>query len=288
MERALRLQAKPEGRTPEGRIHALNQLRRLVERGVSKPELRQILEQLRTLARSALPPSVVRPPPPAPRPVAAPYYNQHPPFPPQAHAPPPRPYSHPPPLSFNSIPQAVAVAPPQASVPALLPTNLESLMASLVKSGVLSVPGTSTPTSQVKGMNTREYRNFILSEPIASPSQRQISLGRDLVLWNYCMNGRHHSVNSVVYDLQIPSLEGHPGMLFRHIPRWIKGEAIAGASVRRVAYVALPIMRKGNALPNSSSLTSTRVDDAKRKEERHTQFVVIPLGSEAQSASCPI
>ncbi|KAF9534212.1 hypothetical protein CPB83DRAFT_843868 [Crepidotus variabilis] len=312
MERAL--QANPRDRTPEGHIHVLNQLRRLVERGVSQPELRQILEQLRTLARSALPPPVVRPPPPTPRPVAAPYYNQHPPFPPQAHAPPPRPYSHPPPLSFNSIPQAVDVAPPQAPVPALLPSNLESLMASLVKSGVLSVPGTSTPTAQgtstpevapplalseredpsaVKDMNTREYRNFILSEPIALTTS-DITRARprivELLYERQTSQCKQCGIRFADTKLGKKRLEDHLDMHFRQNSKVDQGRGHSRSwftSLENWIHDA-SINEKGKGPAHSLSLTSTKVDNAKREEELRAQFVVIPPGAEAQSVSCPI
>ncbi|KAF9521469.1 hypothetical protein CPB83DRAFT_841244 [Crepidotus variabilis] len=77
------------------------------------------------------------------------------------------------------MPPVAPVAPPQASVTYLIPANLRSLMASLVKSEVLSMPAASTPTAQVtstsasskqegasavKDVNTREYGKLSLSE----------------------------------------------------------------------------------------------------------------------------
>lgn len=162
------------------------QLKRLVERGVSPNELRQILEQLRALARSALPPPLARPPSrPA---VAPPFYGQQPPFPPQ-HAAPSRPYSQlPPPSTFSQPPPQVAVVSaqvPPVSVP-VIPANLESLVASLVNAGVLTgtgsskpsaAPGTSTPEvappssesedfSEARTISARDYRSSVLAVPI--------------------------------------------------------------------------------------------------------------------------
>ncbi|KAF9525618.1 hypothetical protein CPB83DRAFT_838064 [Crepidotus variabilis] len=57
--------------------------------------------------------------------------------------------------------------------------------------------------------------------------------------------------------------------------------------IPRIGYMMLPVVRReGPAY--SSSLTSTKVDNAKREEELRAQFVVTNLGAEARSVSCPI
>jgi pre-mRNA cleavage complex 2 protein Pcf11 len=183
MERAL--QANPHDRTVQTHIQVLNQVRsiyfgsnfhqlasqlqRLVERGVSQAELRQILDQLRTLARSALPPPIVR----LPQRQAAPqYYASQSSFPPQTV--PPRPYSEQPTISVTAAPTAIPT----------VPANLQNLFASLVNAGFISSSAApsgstaapaiaskdSTPTVEddqdLKESAIREYRNSILSDPI--------------------------------------------------------------------------------------------------------------------------
>ena len=156
------------------------QLRKLVETGVSPQELRQILVQLRNLAKSALPPPIARPP----RPPVAPYFNPQPSFPSHlAQAPPPRLYPQPPlPIKTESVPilssQSLTVPPP--------PANIASLFSSLVNAGLLpatTTPAPAAPSSsafQTDGLPAestedskestnaaiRDYRDSILSSPI--------------------------------------------------------------------------------------------------------------------------
>lgn len=151
-----------------------------VEAGVSQEELRQILNQLRNLVKSTVPPPILQPPAPS-----APAWQSQSPFPPQISQIPqvaPQSYIQPvkieePPLaSLSAISQPVQ--PTSVTAP---PGNIANLLSTLLKAGVLSANGTPTgagatvkeqdaPVELQKPEATneliREYRDKILSENV--------------------------------------------------------------------------------------------------------------------------
>ncbi|KII95071.1 hypothetical protein PLICRDRAFT_33902 [Plicaturopsis crispa FD-325 SS-3] len=197
------LQANPYDTLSQTHVSVLDQLRKLVETGVSQDELRQILGQLRTLTRSTAPP----PPPP-----------QHA-IPPPASS---HPYSAPnpsydgfgeqPPNSSNGIRPSYSAAGPSYPQPSpaypsfqpklepstLLPVppssippsthghsgsppvnNISQILAALAKAGVVTAtppPGSGPPakaedvkpqvTADPVRESSREYRSAILSQNI--------------------------------------------------------------------------------------------------------------------------
>jgi pre-mRNA cleavage complex 2 protein Pcf11 len=164
-------------------VLTINQLRALVDAGVSQAELQQILTQLRTLARASAPPPPPPPPPQTssayPQPVASPsttsysYQSQstssaprqdYPPIPPQQA------YQRPQDLSsLNSLPvHGVSSAPANSTGTSVATPNLEGLFSALVKAGVVSST-TGTPTGAGATAKPEE------SKPDNTDSERETS-----------------------------------------------------------------------------------------------------------------
>ncbi|KAH9938216.1 uncharacterized protein B0H18DRAFT_966113 [Fomitopsis serialis] len=170
-ERAL--QVNPYDKASQSHVAVLQQLRKLVQAGVSQAELSQILNQLHTLAQPAPAPAPtpIPPPPVAARPSYSAQQSSYPPPPPGVLAsmsPPPyrsqSAYPPPPPPPSYGVPKSEpidlssflsAVQPPPASMssshtappppPAAAPTNnISDLFNALVKAGVVSTNGTPT------------------------------------------------------------------------------------------------------------------------------------------------
>jgi len=310
MERAL--QSNPQDRTPQNHITVLQQLRKLVERGVSPEELRQILVQLRNLAKSVLPPPIVRPPP---RPPVGPFYTPQPPFPPQlAQVPPPRPYSQPGP----SIKTEVAPTPIQQHP--ILPVgpaaaNLADLFSTLVNAGLLppgGTPSTSTPSSvakpeasstetddtlESKESALRDYRNRILSAPISLNTTDLARAKPRIVEILYDQQGaqcRQCGVRFSETKLGKKSLENHLDMHFRQ-----NSKVDQGRGHSRSWYIGLEDWiqdisgdGKGKGRADGSGPLNAKaaavVENAKRDADLRAQYVVVPPGAEAQVVSCPI
>ncbi|KAF9525617.1 hypothetical protein CPB83DRAFT_942190 [Crepidotus variabilis] len=198
----------------------------------------------------------------------------------KSHAPLPRLYS-PPSLPFNSMPPVASVAPPQASVTYLLPANLRSLMVLLVKSEVLNIPAASAPTAQVtstsasskqegasavKDVNTREYGKISLSETTTFVGHSTFTY------LNSSFNFRQRRrIVELLYEQQtsIPSLKELKDHLDMHIRQNSKVDQGRGHS--RSWFTSLEDWlddvsgsEKGKGPAYSSSLTSTKVDNAKR------------------------
>ncbi|KIJ70064.1 hypothetical protein HYDPIDRAFT_35501 [Hydnomerulius pinastri MD-312] len=199
-ERAI--QANPWDVTAQKHIEVLQQLRKLVEAGVSQEELRQILAQLRSLTRTTPPQAT---PPPAPSyPASASTYS----YPTQPTQPSQSTYTRPfqpsysaaapsQPLSSYSyqaepvksepvdlsalLSSASASAPaPASAVPAIAPNNLANLYSALLKAGVVSADSTPVgagstnqnedqtppPSISLTRDASRAYRKAVLSEKI--------------------------------------------------------------------------------------------------------------------------
>jgi len=197
-ERAL--QMNPYDTVSQSHINVLQQLRKLVEAGISQEELRQILSQLRSFSQSTAPPP---PPPPPPASTLASASTTQPYIEPLY----PRSYSAQPPYS-NQATQATFLSPtdpltyPQrpkteqadltsllssqstsisssASNPAAPISNITNLYNALLKAGVMSASATPTgagetakpeeikpePINPAK-LSAREYRKAILSQKI--------------------------------------------------------------------------------------------------------------------------
>jgi pre-mRNA cleavage complex 2 protein Pcf11 len=167
------LQANPYDTTSQNHVSVLHQvssslfhttvlsralqLRKLIEAGVSQEELQQILGQLRTLVRSAVPP-------PAPIPAAPTQWQSQPPYsaPPATQAPfqPPHQRSYPQPTApintpYHNVYENVKMEGPSTSVPQSStstpttgpsapppPANIANLLSTLLKAGVVSASGT--------------------------------------------------------------------------------------------------------------------------------------------------
>ncbi|KAJ3515454.1 hypothetical protein NLJ89_g1743 [Agrocybe chaxingu] len=307
MERAL--QSNPYDKTPHSHIHVLQQLRRLVERGVSQEELRQILAQLRQLARSALPPPIQRPPlrPPVPT-----YYAQPPPFPPQV---PPQmpPYSQPPQVIKTEPPMEPSASQPVAP-PVIAPDNIANLFSSLVSAGLISAsatPSGATPTKaddvplqvedekEVKATSVRDYRQAVLSETInlttvdlarAKPRIVEFLYNRQPSQCRQC-GLRFPDTKSGKKDMET-HLDmhfrqnrkadqnvgrGHSRSWFIGVEDWIQDISGDGKGKGRA---------DGSGPLNAKAAAAAEL--AKRDADLRAQYVVVPPGEEAQVLSCPI
>ncbi|KZT12516.1 uncharacterized protein LAESUDRAFT_718777 [Laetiporus sulphureus 93-53] len=194
-------QSNPYDKVAQNHVVILQQLRKLVQAGVSQDELGQILNQLRTLAQPTTAPTPQLPPAPSPQVYAAqPSYPasipapQMPSFPPAIEQAPYQqqtsyagstygfPKAEPVDLQSMLAPQPSRVPPPTStSVPAPTGTpvnNIASLYNALLKAGVVSATGTptgagATAKSEEKSLSSdpikdaaREYRKAVFSHKI--------------------------------------------------------------------------------------------------------------------------
>jgi len=195
-ERAL--QANPYDNVSQNHLNVLQQLRKLVEAGVSQDELRQILSQLRSFSQSTAPPPLaststpVSTPPsyngssyPRPYPPPPSYSNQGP--PPGFPVPADRPsyLQQPKTEQVNIIPLLPSSQPASSTSPSApghssAPiSNITNLYNALLKAGVVSSSATPTgagetakvdeskpePVDAIK-TTSREYRKAILSQKV--------------------------------------------------------------------------------------------------------------------------
>ncbi|KZT74323.1 hypothetical protein DAEQUDRAFT_807469 [Daedalea quercina L-15889] len=199
-ERAL--QINPYDKTSQNHVAVLQQLRKLVQAGVSQAELSQILNQLRTLAQPISPPTPapvsVAPPrssyttqqpsyPPIPSssvagPVAQPSYPSQPAYTTQTTS---NSYGIPPktePVDLSSLLSAVRPASATAaSASSAAPTNnIADLFSALVKAGVVSASGTPTGA----GATAKAEESSRLFDPVkdAARQYRKAVLKRKIKL----------------------------------------------------------------------------------------------------------
>ncbi|KIM90910.1 hypothetical protein PILCRDRAFT_811403 [Piloderma croceum F 1598] len=196
-ERAL--QANPYDNVSQNHLNVLQQLRKLVEAGVSQDELRQILNQLRSFSQSTAPPPLAPAPTstpastspsyngslyPRPYPPPASYSNQGP--PPGFPVPTDRPsYLQQPKTEQVNITSLLpssqlASSSPSAPVHSAAPiSNITNLYNALLKAGVVSASATPTGAGETAKVDeskpepvdlakttSREYRRTILSQKV--------------------------------------------------------------------------------------------------------------------------
>jgi pre-mRNA cleavage complex 2 protein Pcf11 len=174
-----------------------DQLRKLVEAGVSQHELRQILSQLRSLTRApqAPPQTSQTPPPPSSYPPSTSTYScsQQPSYARQFQSiypsvPPPQPsgtfnYQSEPikvePVNLSALLSSAQANSPSSTAPAVPPSSITNLYNALLKAGVVSADTTPVgagsnidedrtppPSNNLSRDNTRAYRKAVLSEKI--------------------------------------------------------------------------------------------------------------------------
>ncbi|KAI0677557.1 hypothetical protein C8Q78DRAFT_1003278 [Trametes maxima] len=315
------LHTNPYDKTTQHHISILQQLRALVQVGVSQDELKQILSQLRTLAT---PVPVVSPPPPPPAPsgyIAPPYT----PPPPPAMAPVPSPsvqagYSHQP--SYPAPPQQPKTeqidisrfltsqqphVPSTSSAPI---SDISNLFNALVKAGV--VPSSGTPTGAGATAKSEEVVQPVDLEREASRSYRRSILSYQVKLTSADITRQRLPIVDVLYN-NLPTqckqcairfsnspdgkklFEDHLDMHFRQNR---KASQAIGRGHSRSWFVSLEdwvhgdctdVKGKGRADGRSvTSKVAAAEEAAKRDAELRAMHVVVPPGDEAKPISCPI
>ncbi|KAJ8086820.1 mRNA 3' end processing factor [Marasmius tenuissimus] len=296
-ERAL--QCNPADAVAQNHVAVLQQLKRLVEAGVSQEELVQILSQLRSLMRTATQPSP--PPQHQPQPVAAPSW------------PAPATFTTPPPV-IPSIPTIQSVSPPKTEVPtpssmsAISPVpaaGFADLLSSLLKSGVVSANGTPLGAGSTQAEEAVDY------ERETSRSYRASILDHTVQLSTVGLTRSKPPMQSLLYDrlsLQCKQcgvrfldtasgkkeLEDHLDMHFRQN---LKANQNIGRGHSRSWFIGVEdwihdvsdIKGKGCADHRPLNPKAAAAAEAvKRDAELRSQFVVVPPGDESKTISCPV
>ncbi|KAA1466337.1 hypothetical protein DENSPDRAFT_831152 [Dentipellis sp. KUC8613] len=315
-ERAL--QANPYDSVTQSHVNVLQQLRKLVEAGVSQEELAQILSQLRNLVRVSNPS-----PPPAP-PVPR--------YPPSAPYPTSNTYGQPPMMQAGPSSLPLTAAPPQPAPPQydqphpvadsapLLPNagssaplgvpNISNLYEALLKAGVVSKTTTPTgiPTTQVDEKKpvvdagkeeAVAYRNAILSQGIKFNSA-EISRHRpNIVHFLYerlSVQCKQCGIRFSETALGKEKMKDHLDMHFRQNR---KASQNVGRGHSRSWFVSVEDWihdvsadRKGKGPADPSrpqnAKAAAAAETAKRDAELLSQYVVVPPGDEAKLIACPI
>ncbi|TFY83951.1 hypothetical protein EWM64_g78 [Hericium alpestre] len=320
-ERAL--QTNPYDTVAQSHISILQQLRKLVEAGVSQDELTQILAQLRNLVRTTVPAPTAPPkyPTPAPYPArntynvppmmqAGPSYSQPTTAAPSSYVGQP---------SFASFEQPSLPAPeaptalPLTTGPAPMP-NLSNLFDALLKAGVVSA--TSTPTGAGASARTTQIEDI---KPQIAAGQEEANAYRDAILAQSFkltsaeISKRRPNIVHFLYE-RLPTqckqcglrfsdtklgkekMEQHLDMHFRQNR---KANQNVGRGHSRSWFISLEdwvndVSTDGTgAGPSDSSRpqnvkAAAAAEAAKRDAELREQFVVVPPGDEAKPMACPI
>ncbi|KAF9226570.1 hypothetical protein BS17DRAFT_775836 [Gyrodon lividus] len=307
--------------TAQKHVEVLQQLRKLVEAGVSQDELRQILGQLRSLARTA-PPQAPPPPPSYPASTSTypypsqPTYNR--PF--QSTYPPQLPstytYQSEPvksePVNLSALLSSTSVSASPPAAPAIPPSSITNLFNALLKAGVVSADSTPVGTGSTNeedrtpppptGLprdSTRAYRKAVLSEKIK--------------LTTTDITRKRPSVLSFLYE-RLPAQCKQCGVRFgddasgkkamddhldAHFRQNRKANQNLGRGHSRSWFVSLEdwihegtvdVKGKGRADGSGTvSLKTVAVAEATQRDAAlRAQFVVVPPGDEAKLISCPI
>ncbi|THH02751.1 hypothetical protein EW026_g162 [Hermanssonia centrifuga] len=320
-ERAV--QANPYDRQSQTHVAVLQQLRKLVQAGVSQAELGQILGQLRTLAAPAPPVAPVPPvnpvshqypPQPSYPPVAGPSYAlpQVPYAPPQASYPPPSSFSHAKaePVEIPNLlsSQSISGTSSTSATPAV-PVNVSSLFSALVKAGVVSASSTptgagatakpeGTPPADLTQDAAREYRKKILSTGIKLSSAGILKQQPPIVqflhdrLPSQC---KQCGIRFAGDSTGKKKLQDHLDMHFRQNR---KASQAAGRGYSRSWFITIDdwlhdgaVDVKGKSRADGSRMNAKAVaaaEAAKHDAELRAMFVVVPPGDEAKSIACPI
>ncbi|KAH9853543.1 hypothetical protein C2E23DRAFT_821786 [Lenzites betulinus] len=297
------LMSNPYDKGTQHHVSILQQLRSLVQVGVSQEELRQILTQLRSLATPAAP-AAPQPPPPAPVPapslyVAPPAYASAPPMPVSAPQPPQPSYQ-----------QHLAYAAPPQQPKAEPIGDIRNLFNALVKAGVVSSGSTPT-TTNTTAKSEEQVRPEIPEQSTASAYWKSV-LSHEVKLTSSDIIRQRPPIVELLYHslptqckqcaVRFPSdatgkqqLDDHLDMHFRQNR---KASQAVGRGHSRSWFVSLEdwvhsqsvdVKGKGRADGRSiSSKTAAAEDVAKRDAELRAMHVVVPPGDEAKPISCPI
>lgn len=317
------LQSNAWDTTAQRHVQILQQLRKLVEAGVSQDELRQILTQLRSLSQGPQPTAA------APQTTATSYqYQAQPVYPRQAmqSAFPPPVSQHPPSTTYTSY------ALPSINQPKTEPVDSASLLSSVKSTGAPStdiaglysallkagiVAGTGTPvgagapaTSEDIAVSSTSSENLSRD---AARAYRKSVLSQNIRLTNADITRKRPNIDRLLYD-RLPAqckqcgirfsddtigkkeMEDHLDMHFRQNR---KANQSLGRGHSRSWFVDLDdwvhesrVDVKGKGRADGPRPTTNKaalaVDAARRDAELRTQFVVVLSGDEAKPLSCPI
>ncbi|TRM67706.1 hypothetical protein BD626DRAFT_479581 [Schizophyllum amplum] len=303
------LHTNPYDATTQTHVAVLQQLRKLVEAGVSQDELQQILTQLRSLV----------PPPPAPVPVPTPPVQVPTPQP-QWSAPRSQPipqmYSNPQPSAFTPVPQVPSFpyavqndVKPAVSAPSSLPAaiatpalNIQDMLSGLIKAGIVS--STGTPVNAP----TTNQPSDVDMEKEESRSYRRTLLWHKVKLSSAELSRAKPPVVDILYD-KLPiqckqcgrrfgeSAQGrkdYQAHLDMHFRQNRKATQDLGRGHSRSWFVDFEDWVhdvagdvKGKRRADATKDVAAE-EDAKRHAELASQYVVIPSGEEALPTSCPI
>ncbi|KAG1892348.1 hypothetical protein F4604DRAFT_1698961 [Suillus subluteus] len=304
-------------------VQILQQLRKLVEAGVSQDELRQILTQLRSLSQAPQPTAA------APPTTTTSYqYQAQPAYPRQATQSvfPPPVSQHPPSTTH------VSYALPSINQPKSEPVDSASLLSSVKSTGVPStdiaglysallkagiVAGTGTPVGAGATVTSEDtVASSTTSENLsrdAARAYRKSVLSQNIRLTNVDITRKRPNIDRLLYDrlpvqckqcgirfsddtLGKKEMEDHLDMHFRQNR---KANQSLGRGHSRSWFVDLDdwvhggrVDVKGKGRADGPRPTTNKaalaVDAARRDAELRKQFVVVPSGDEAKPLSCPI
>ncbi|KAJ7590956.1 hypothetical protein C8J56DRAFT_934310 [Mycena floridula] len=255
-ERAL--QSNPYDTTAQNHVNVLHQLRKLVESGVSQTELQQILSQLPAPSTSQWPS----------QPLASTY----------------------PTPAFPSVKVEPQVAPPPA-----IQGNINSLLSTLIKAGVVSAtpPGGGTPSQATPNMEaeaSRFYRHSILSHNVqlttSGITKQRPPIDR-LLYRSLALQCKQCGIRFSDSAVGKETMEEHLDMHFRQNR---KANQNVGRGHSRSWFVGLEdwihditdVKGKGRAdgtHPSNHKATAA-AESAKRDAELRSQFVVCPICKE--------
>ncbi|TFK91474.1 hypothetical protein K466DRAFT_582774 [Polyporus arcularius HHB13444] len=308
------LQSNPYDKATQSHVAILQQLRTLVQTGVSQGELGQILSQLRTLTT---PPASSSPPPaPTPQSYPAPQSYSAPPGPPgPAAAPPAYPPQQSYPTSFEQpkaepmdlsrlLASAGASMPSTSTAPAV--PDIANLFSALVKAGVVpattganvaKVEETSAPADPAREA-ARAYRQLIRSHKVKLTSsditRSRVPITEMLYdrLPTQCKQCSARFSDSPAGKKQF---EDHLDMHFRQNR---KASQAVGRGHSRSWFITMEdwvhgevvdVKGKGRADGRIVNTKAAAAEEAaKRDAELRAMFVVVPPGDEAKPISCPI
>ncbi|KAJ8475302.1 hypothetical protein ONZ51_g6652 [Trametes cubensis] len=318
------LQSNPYDKGTQHHVVILQQLRSLVQAGVSQEELKQILAQLRTLSAAT-----------APAPIASlPSAPSYPPVP--SYSPPPSiPATHPP-APQASYPQSASYPAPsdqpkvesidlsrflsaQSSVPSTSSappvSDITNLFNALVKAGVVPSSGTRSGPPLGAGATAKVEEKPQVdpeSEHDASRSYRKSILSYKIKLTSADITRQQPPIVDFLYNtlptqckqcgVRFPGsarakkqFEEHLDMHFRQNR---KASQAVGRGHSRSWFVSLEDWIHGDAVDVKGkgradgrpvgSKAAAAEEAAKREAELRAMHVVVPPGDEAKPISCPI
>ncbi|CAK5263045.1 unnamed protein product [Mycena citricolor] len=283
--------ANPYDTTSQNHIVILQQLRRLIETGVSYPELEQILAQLRSLMR----PVPVPQPPPQPQ-QAWPAPPSHTPTPVYNNAP-----AQPPPFGYSGS-FAKSEPPPASSSTAATLISQDSilnLLTTLKKQGFGGDKTDDTPEQQAPDLDrdaSRAYRDAILLRGVRLTSTDVTRKRTDVAEFLYdrmALQCRQCGVRFSDTAAGKQRMEEHLDMHFQQNRRANQniGRGHARSWFDWISDVS-DVKGKGRAdgaRPRGlSAKAAMAAEEAKRIADLRAQYVVVPPGEEAVSLACPI